>query len=191
MTMDMKKLNPWNWFKHEERQHDKREIVPVKQGDYQQLQHPAANMLQLHSEIYRLFADAFRGFPSLSRSPFFDQMMNDDFMPVFRANVNVASDDNQYTITVEAPGMEQKDLSIELKDRILHIKGDKQQEQEDKDKHYYRVERHYGAFERVLAIPDDGIAEEISASMKNGVLTLNIPRKAVPAVEVKKISIDS
>ena len=73
-----------------------------------------------------------------------------------------------YTITLEAPGMEQKDLSIELKDSTLYIKGKKQQKQEEKDKNYYRVERHYGSFERVLANPDDGNADEIEASMKNG-----------------------
>lgn len=189
--MDIKKLNPWNWFKHEEGQDEKREIVPVKQGDYSQSQYPAANILQLHSEMGRLFEDAFRGFPSLGRSPFLEQMMGNSFMPIFRANVNVASDDKQYTITVEAPGMEQNDVSIEIKDRILYVRGDKQQEQEEKEKHYYRVERHYGAFERVLAIPDDGNTEEIKATMKNGVLTVNIPRMAVAAADVKKISIDS
>lgn len=188
--MDMKKLNPWNWFKHEEIQ-DKKETVPIKRGEVMQAHHPFTNMMQLHREIDRLFDDAFRGFPSIGRSPFWDQMTNDDFLPAFRANVNVASDDKHYTITLEAPGMEQKDLSIELKDRALFIKGNKQQEEEEKDKHYYRVERHYGSFERVLAIPDDANADEISATMKNGVLTVSIPRKERPKSDVKQIEIGS
>ncbi len=187
--MDMKKLNPWNWLKHEEKQ-DQKEMIPIKHGEYMQAHHPLTNMMQLHSEIDRLFDDAFRGFPLLSRSSLWDQMMSDDFMPTFRANVNVASDDKQYTITLEAPGMEQNDLSIELKDHALFIKGNKQQEQEEKDKHFYRVERHYGSFERVLAIPEDSNADEISASMKNGVLTITISRRELPKSDVKKIEIN-
>lgn len=186
--MDMKKLNPWNWFAHEEKQ-DSKETVPVKRGEYLQSRNPLSNVLQLHQEIDRLFEDAFRGFPAVGRSPFWDKLAHDDFMPAFRANVNVASDNNQYTITLEAPGMEQKDITIELKDRALFIKGNKEQEKEEKDKHYYRMERHYGSFERVLAIPDDGNAEEIAASMKNGVLTLKIPRKQVPESDIKRIEI--
>lgn len=188
--MDMKNLNPWNWFKHEEKQ-DKKETIPIKRGEYLQTQSPMNNMMQLHREIDRLFDDAFRGFPSLNRSSLWDHMMNDDFMPTFRASVNISSDEKQYTISLEAPGMEQKDLSIELKDGALFIKGNKQQEQEEKDQHFYRVERHYGSFERVLAIPDDANAEEISASMKNGVLTVSIPRKELPKPDVKQIEIDS
>jgi HSP20 family protein len=72
---------------------------------------------------------------------------------------------------------------------VLLIKGNKQQEQEEKDKHYYRIERRYGAFERVLAIPDDGNADEISATMKHGVLTVKIPRKELPDSSVKRIAI--
>jgi len=188
--MDIAKLNPWNWFKHEEKQ-EKAGTIPVKSGDYVEGRNPLANIAQLHREIDRLFDDAFRGFPAFGRSSLWGQMLNEDFVPTFRANVNVSSDDRQYTITLEAPGMEQKDLSIELKDRALFIRGDKQQEHEEKDQHFYRVERSYGSFERVLAIPDDGNAEEISASTKNGVLTITIPRKELPKSDAKKIEIKS
>ena len=88
------------------------------------------------------------------------------------------------------PGLEQKDLSIELKDRVLVIKGDKQQEQEEKDKHYYRIGRRYGAFERVIAVPDDADIDGISAGMDKGLLTVKIPKKAVADSEIKRISID-
>ncbi len=187
--MDMKKLNPWNWFKHEEGDEKKVGTLPVKQGAHMESRTPFNNMTQLHREIDRLFDDAFRGFPALGRSPMWSQMLDEEFMPTFRASVNIASDDKQYTVTLEAPGMEEKDIDVQLKDHTLYIKGDKQQEQEEKDKHYYRVERHYGTFQRVLAIPDDGDAEEIEATMKNGVLTIKIPRKDVPPNDVKKIEI--
>ena len=188
--MEMKMLNPWNWFKHEESTPEKKEVIPVKQGEYSSEQHPLTNMMQLHRQIDRLFDDAFRGFPSVATSNLWQRMMSDDFMPAFRARLNVASDDQQYTVTLEAPGLEQKDITLELRDRALLIKGNKKQEQEEKDKHYYRIECSYGSFERVLAIPDDADAEAIRANMKNGVLTISIPRREVPAADARKIEIN-
>ena len=190
--MDLHKLNPWNWFKHEEPEKEKKEIVPIKQDDYALSQSPLVNNIsQLHREIDRLFEDTFRGFglPSMSRSSLWDQMLNNDHMPAFRASVDVASDNKQYTITLEAPGLEQKDLSIELKDQVLVIKGHKQQEQEESDKHYYRIERRYGAFERVLAVPDDADINSINATMDKGLLKITIPRKEALEPKAKTIEI--
>ena len=190
--MDLHKLNPWNWFKHEEPEKEKKEIVPINEGDYALSQSPLVNNIsQLHREIDRLFENTFRGFglPSMSRSSLWDQMLNNDYMPAFRASVDVASDNKQYTITLEAPGLEQKDVSIELKDQVLAIKGHKQQEQEESDKHYYRIERRYGAFERVLAVPDDADINLINATMDKGLLTIIIPRKEVLESKAKTIEI--
>jgi len=190
--MDLQKLNPWNWFKHEEPKKNNPEIVPVKDDDQPLSKLPQINNLnQLHREIDRLFDDAFRGFGLLGRprSDFLSPFLSDDFMPVFRANVNIACDDKQYTITLEAPGLSQDDLSIELDNRTLVIKGSKQEEQEEKDKHYYRKERRFGTFERVLAIPDDADIDDIQANMDKGLLTITIPRKEVEKSDVKKINI--
>jgi len=185
--MDIKKLNPWNWFKHEEKQ---QRDIPVKQGDILPASHPFSNMLQLHREIDRLFDDAFRGAAAPGQAPLLNRLLGNDFIPAFHASVDVLSDDKNYTITLEIPGLEKKDISLELQDRMLLIKGNKQQEKEEKDKHFYRIERHYGTFERVLAIPDDGDAEQISASMKNGILTVTIPREDTVDSSVRKIEID-
>lgn len=190
--MDLHKLNPWNWFKHEEPEKEHRDIVPVKRDDYQLSQSSLTNNIsQLHREIDRLFEDTFRGFglPSRSRASLWDQMVSNDFMPAFKANVDVASDDKQYIITLEAPGLQQKDLSIELRNQTLVIKGHKQQEQEESEKHFYRIERRYGAFERVLAVPDDADINSINATMDKGLLTIIIARKELVESKVKTIEI--
>ena len=191
--MDFHKLNPWNWFTHEEQKKSGKGAIPIKREEHAQAHFPLASVDQLHHDINRLFENSFRGFgfSALSQPKIWDQMFNDDFSPAFHANINIASDDEQYAITLEAPGLEEKDLSIDLKDRVLVIKGNKQHEKEERDKQYYRIERSYGAFERVLAVPDDADIDKISASMDKGLLTVNIPRKEVSHANVKKIEIEN
>lgn len=190
--MNLQNINPWNWFAHEEPKQKSEEIIPAKREDYTGSQLATPPVQQLHREIDRLFDEAFRGFgfPAFNRPALWDRMLSEGVGQTFRANLNVESDDHQYTVTLEAPGLEQEDLSIDLKERMLVIKGNKREETEDKDKQYYRIERRYGAFERVLSVPDDADVEGINASMKNGLLTINIPRQEVDESKVKKITID-
>ena len=70
------------------------------------------------------------------------------------------------------------------------FRGEKKGESETKDRHYYRIERSYGSFQRVLALPDDCEQSSINASMKNGVLDISIARKALPASATKRIPIN-
>jgi HSP20 family protein len=109
----------------------------------------------------------------------------------FKPSTDVSGDETKYEITLDFPGMTEDDISIELKDRVLTIKGEKESEAENDDKKYYRVERHYGSYQRTLALPDDAAAEDITATMKNGVLTLSLPRMANANSDVKRISISS
>ena len=189
--MNLQQLNPWNWFAHEEA--NKTSTIPVKRNPEKTEEKTAPNathpMLQLHREIDRLFDDAFRGF-SL---PSFNARWPDDGIfsaAGFQAKLNVASDDKAYHISLEAPGLTEKDITLELNKGVLSIRGEKKEESETKDRHYYRVERSYGSFQRVLALPDDCDQGSINASMKNGVLDISVARKALPASETKRIPIN-
>lgn len=84
--------------------------------------------------------------------------------------VDVAETDKAYEITAELPGMEEKNVEAKLANGILSIKGEKQEETEEKDKNYYRRERSFGSFERNFQIPDAVEADKIEASFKNGVI---------------------
>lgn len=175
--MELSQLNPWNWFKHEEPNAQERS-VPVKRDDYvtQSAQGGGTDIWQLHREMDRLFDEVFRDFGWPSRR--MGGGLSSDNQNRFRPRLNVASDDKQYTITLETPGLAQDDIKLELKDRALFIQGEKRFEQEDKDKHYYRIERHYGQFQRVLDLPDDVELDKIDAKMQDGVLTVHLPRLA-------------
>jgi HSP20 family protein len=176
--MDIKKLNPWNWLRREEEQ--ARNVSAQRQQDAPQGYSPLA---QLHRDIDRMFGGLVPGFG-------WGRMLDveDDLL---RPNVDVASTDKEYTITVEVPGIDEKDVKLELAhDGTLTIRGEKKQEKEHKDKDFHRVERSYGSFQRTISLPEDASQDAIDASFKNGVLTISCPRKAVAQTPVKRITIN-
>ena len=176
--MDFGKLAPWNWFKKEE---GGSEIVPQKH-DVKKSE-SLASLHDLHTEFNKFFDSLKHGFGLHwpQTSPFQSEW--------FKPSLDVASDDKEYTIKVELPGIDSSDISIEYSNNTLKIKGEKHQESEEKKKDYYRVERSYGSFQRVLDIPEDGDTDNITSSYKNGVLSITIPKKALPSKDTKKIEI--
>ncbi len=116
---------------------------------------------------------------------FVDEFFNTDFWPTFFdvntrysvPAVNILEDDNEYRIEVVAPGIDKKDVKINLEDDVLTISSERKEENEEKDKHYMRREFNYTAFSRSFVIPEEVDAEKISAEHKNGILTLHLPKK--------------
>jgi HSP20 family protein len=192
--MNLEKLKPWNWFKHEESDTGEGSQIPVSRSEAENL--PLAgrdSLMSLHRDIDRWFEDAFKSFGMSS----LDSNLQSRAMPgislsnIYRPQIDVSGDSNCYEINLDVPGLTESDLSLEVKDDVLTIKGKKEERSEDKDKHYYRVERSYGSFQRTLALPDDAIGDEIKANLDKGVLRLEIPRRETPDQEVKRISINS
>ena len=95
--------------------------------------------------------------------------------------------DKQIEITAELPGLEEKDVQVNLADNVLTIRGEKKAEKEEKDKAYRLVERSYGSFVRSLELPEGVNADAIKASIDKGVLKVTVPKPA-PA-QVKKIDV--
>ena len=185
--MNLEKLKPWNWFKHEENS-AKGSTIPVTRdqstGTVGPLSRPGS-LLGLHRDIDRWFDDAFRSFSMPS-------LLGDGSMSkLYRPQIDVSADDNHYEIELDVPDMSESDLDIEVKGDVLMIRGQKEDRTEKKDKHFYRVERSCGSFQRTLSLPDDANADEISADLKKGVLRLSIPRRQTATEDVKRISISS
>ena len=89
-------------------------------------------------------------------------------------------------ITAELPGLDEKDVSLEIANGVLSISGEKKSESEDKSRRF--SERYYGRFER--RIPFEDVEEDkVSAAFKNGVLTITAP-KAAEAKNVRRIAIN-
>ena len=133
--------------------------------------------LSLQQEIDRLFDDFTRGFPSLGSA----------VTNVALPTMDVAETDKEVEITAELPGLEEKDVQINVADNILTIRGEKKAETEQKDKNYRLVERSYGSFERSLELPKGIDLDAIKASIDKGVLKVTVPKRA-PA-QVKKVEV--
>ena len=116
---------------------------------------------------------------------FVDEFFNTDFWPSFLdvntrytvPAVNILEEDNEYRIEVIAPGIDKKDVKINLEDDVLTISSERKEENEEKEKHYMRREFNYTAFSRSFVVPEEVDAEKISAEHKNGILTLHLPKK--------------
>lgn len=181
--MDLKKLAPWNWFKKEEEQHS----PPIGIQKSGELMHhnPVA---QFHRDIDRLFDGFFRSFGSLIPAA------GRDFSPGnsdgwLRPTLDISAADHEYTVSVELPGIDENDVQLELSDDTLLIRGEKKHEKEEKERDYYRIERSYGSFRRVLSLPEDANQDGISAAFKKGILTITIPRKPVATAKIKQIEV--
>lgn len=192
--MKLDKLNPWNWFKHEDGLNAHSDQVPIQHRDVTMPMNAGSDLFwPLHREMDRLFDSAFRSFGLSPMQPgLLDATQRlSDRLPAFKPQLDVSGDDDRYEITLDLPGMKQDDIQVEVQDRTLTIKGEKETKTERDDREYFSVERSFGSFQRTLALPEDASANDIQASMKDGVLTLTVPREAIVDKDVKRIEIRS
>ncbi len=147
----------------------------------------------LRKEVDRLFEDFDRGF---WRSPFRSSW---SLEPFFRAEVkwpavptvDVAETENEFKVTAELPGMDEKNVEVTLANNILTIKGEKTEEKQEKKPDYHVQERHYGLFERRFPVPESVDAAKIEAIFKQGVLTVVLPKTAEAKKPEQKIEVKS
>jgi HSP20 family protein len=103
--------------------------------------------------------------------------------------VDIVEKDNAYEVAAELPGMDEKKIEAKLDNGGLTIKGEKQEEKEEKRKGYHLQERRFGSFERYVAIPEGVDSDKIEANFKKGVLTVKLPKKPEAQKPAKKIDV--
>jgi len=104
---------------------------------------------------------------------------------------DVVETDNAIEVSVELPGMEEKDIDVSLSDDTLTIKGEKQVERKEEKKGYYVSERTYGSVYRSIPLPVGVNTDEAEAKFKNGVLTVTLPKSDEAQERVRKIAVKS
>lgn len=117
--------------------------------------------------------------------------LSDRLLFANRSKLDVSVSENEYKISVDLPGLSENDIQIELGPNTLIVKGQMKQDKESKGKQYYCVERSMGAFQRTLSLPEDVDQDAISATMKNGLLVIKLPRKTTARNSIKRVSISS
>jgi HSP20 family protein len=90
--------------------------------------------------------------------------------------VDISETDGNVMVKAELPGMEAKDIDIDVTGDMLTLRGEKKIEEEKKEERYYCRERHYGSFQRSFMLPTGVEGDKVDARFKNGVLTINIPK---------------
>jgi HSP20 family protein len=103
-------------------------------------------------------------------------------------SVNVKESEKEYEIEMAAPGLERKDFKVEVKDGVLYISSEKEEENKEEKKNYTRREYSYNSFSRSFNLPDNCLTDNINAKYDNGILHLTLPKKEMTiAKSVKEI----
>jgi len=120
--------------------------------------------LNMQKEIDRMF-DRFR-----SGSP------EDNGIYGLTPLVDIIENADDFTVNVELPGVDRKDVKITVTDGVLTLKGEKKHTYENSSDRFQRLERIFGSFERSFTLPTSVNSEKIEASYANGILTITIPK---------------
>lgn len=113
---------------------------------------------------------------------------NGDAQMALSPAVDISETPKEYVIKAELPGMKKEDVKVTVQNGVLSISGERKSETERKDETYHRIERSYGSFTRSFALPDDAVAERVTAESKDGVLTVCVGRSEAPkpkSIEIK------
>jgi len=159
-----------------------RDLVPWSRGDRERS--PATRsdslhpVMSLHREMNRLFDDVFRGF---DESRLFSGRSG-------WPSMDVEETDKEYRVTAELPGLEERDVEVLLQDGLLTVRGEKKLESENRNRTY--SERFYGRFERQITLDRDVDDSAVSATFKNGILTVTVPKSARAVERSKRIPIN-
>lgn len=148
-------------------------LTPWRKG--RSTAHPLAS---LQEEVNRLFDGVWRGDYDLSN------VLRRTWAPV----LDVTETDENVIVKAEVPGIDVKDLDISITGGVLTIKGEKHEEQEEKDKQFHRVERSYGAFTRAVDLPETVDPEKVKAECQDGVLTITLAKK--PEAKARQVQIE-
>ncbi|RMA93020.1 Hsp20/alpha crystallin family protein [Hydrogenothermus marinus] len=126
---------------------------------------PFRELARIENELNRLFTDVFPAQKDISE------------VQVWAPRVDIYEKDNNIVVEAEIPGAKKEDIEVKIKENNLVIRGEVKKEEEKKDENYYRSERFYGKFERVIPLPAEVKAEEAKAEVKDGILKVIIPKE--------------
>ncbi len=142
---------------------------------------PAQSLRSMHDMMDQLFSDHFLTPFSRWDSALLGNV--DSFSP----KVDISETDTDIKVRAEIPGIDPKDVNIEVTDDSILLSGKIEKSTEEKEENYYRAERSYGQFSREFTLPLKVDTESVSADSKNGVITVTLKKQ--PSEQKKKVEI--
>ncbi len=121
---------------------------------------------------------------------FFGERALEPFEERWSPALDLTETKNNLVVKAELPGIDHKDISIDLSGDILTVKGERKQEKEEKEENYHLVERRYGAFARSVRLPVKIQEDKIKASYKDGVLKIVLPKSEEAKKKEIKIKVE-
>jgi HSP20 family protein len=141
---------------------------------------PFREFSTLQDRMNRLFRESYSGSQD-------ESLTTSTFAPA----VDVYEDEHQVTLKIEVPGIDEKDIDVQVENNTLTVHGERKIEKEEKEENYRRVERQYGSFTRTFTLPQTVDTEKVSATYDKGVLKIALPKKAEAKPKQIKVNVAS
>ena len=141
---------------------------------------PFRELGQLQDRMNRLFQDSWNGGAHSE-----DNLMSSAFVPA----VDIYEDEHDIRVKMEVPGIDQNDIDIRVENNTLSVKGERKFDKDEKEENFHRIERRYGSFVRSFTLPNTVEAESVQANYHNGVLYINLPKKAEAKPKQIKVNV--
>ena len=176
--------------------------VPVKKGNEtgERSMKPASSahspITGLHGEMDRVLNRFFpEGWPHFRMDRFFDferlaKLGGGSFENMLQGTrADISETESEYEISVELPGIDEKDIQLDLSDDTLTLSAEKREEREEKKKNYHLSERSYGSVRRSFRIPDGVDSSKIKADFSKGVLRVTLPKSKEAKAKQRRIPV--
>ncbi|MGD0955446.1 MAG: Hsp20/alpha crystallin family protein [Candidatus Acidiferrales bacterium] len=138
---------------------------------------PFQNLASLQDQVNRLFDTSFQGRSDSSA------------LTAWAPAVDIYETENELVLKADLPDINEKDLDVRIENNMLTIRGERKFEQKVKEDNYLRIERTYGSFSRSFSLPNTVSTEGIKAEYKNGVLTVELAKRAESKPKQVKVNI--
>jgi HSP20 family protein len=142
---------------------------------------PFTALQRMADDMDRMFENF--GFGSRLARPFFRETETEIWAP----QIDVFQRNNELTIRADLPGLKREDVTVDISDSEVCIQGERKHEREEDREGYYRSERSYGSFYRVIPLPEGTITDQAKANFNDGVLEITMP--APPASKGRRLEI--
>ena len=136
------------------------------------------NVNTLQDEVNRLFENSFQA-----------NRADNSALTTWAPAVDIYETENELVLRADLPEINEKDLDIRVENNMLTIRGERKFEQKVKEENYLRIERAYGSFSRSFGLPNTVNTEAIKADYKNGVLTVELPKRAESKPKQVKVNV--